>query len=353
MFSSDGTVRTLIYFAIIGLAVLINVYLISSLPYPETIILILHIGLFFTLLVPLVYLSPIHTAEFVFTDFENLGGWPSSGVAWCVGLLTCAFPFTGYDGACHMSEETENAEVVVPQALITSVTVNGCMGFGFLIALLFTMGDIETILETPTMYPIIAIFYQATGSYRATNAMVSGLVISAIFAVFGLMASASRTTWAFARDNGLPYSATLATVDKRRSIPTNAIALTTFLLLLLGLINIGSTAAFNAIAGVATVALYFTYMMPVAFLVLKRRRGEHVKKGPWQLGMLGLPLNLFSLGYSLFVSFFLFFPTVLPVMAEIFNWTVVVFLGAFVLAIPAWCMVGRKSFQGPDMERID
>ena len=86
-----------------------NVWLIKFLPYLETIILVLHIGLFFALLVPLVYLAPQHSAQFVFTDFESLGGWSSGGIAWCVGLITCAFPFTGYDGACHMSEENRSS----------------------------------------------------------------------------------------------------------------------------------------------------------------------------------------------------------------------------------------------------
>jgi choline transport protein len=76
--------------------------------------------------------------------------------------------------------------------------------------------------------------------------------------VFALLASASRTTWAFSRDNGLPWSKGLSHVNSGRAIPINAIAVTTVITMLLGLINIGSTAAFYALVGVATVALYFT-----------------------------------------------------------------------------------------------
>jgi choline transport protein len=184
----------------------------------------------------------------VFTDFENLGGWSLNGVAWCVGLITSAFPFTGYDGACHMSEEIESAEFVVPQALLISVGLNGVLGFGFLIALLFSLGDLETTLSTPTGYPIIQIFFNATGSTKATTAMICGIAASAIAAVFALLASASRTTWAFSRDNGLPFSKFFSHVNARRSIPLNAIVLTTICTMLLGLINIGSTAAFYGVS---------------------------------------------------------------------------------------------------------
>lgn len=144
---------TLLFFAILLLSVSVNIWLIKFLPYLETIILVLHVGLFFALLVPLVYLAPQHSAEFVFTDFESLGGWSSPGIAWCVGLLTCAFPFTGYDGAAHMSEEIEEAEIVVPRALIASVTLNGILGFGFLIALIVSHLPYQSPSSTQE-YPI-------------------------------------------------------------------------------------------------------------------------------------------------------------------------------------------------------
>ena len=344
---------TLLYFAIIFLAVIVNIFLIKFLPYLETIILILHVGLFFALLVPLVYLAPQHSARFVFTDFENLGGWSLGGVAWCVGLITSAFPFTGYDGACHMSEEIEHAEVVVPRALITSVSLNGALGFGFLIALLFSMGDLNAALSTPTGYPLIEIFYQATNSTRATNAMICGIVASAVAAVLGLLASASRTTWAFSRDNGLPFSKQLSRVDKRRAVPINAVAVTTVILLLLGLINIGSTTAFYAIVGLATVALYFTYLMPVALLLIRRLKGDEIVFGPWKLGKLGLPINLFSVVYTIFTSLFMFFPSFIPVTATNFNWTVVVFVAALMFSGVSWIVYGKGIYRGPIKEMVE
>ena len=331
----------------------VNVWLIKFLPYLETIILVLHIGLFFALLVPLVWLAPTHSAAFVFTDFENLGGWKSGGIAWCVGLITCAFPFTGYDGACHMSEEIESAETIVPQALITSVTLNGALGFGFLIALLFCLGDLETTLTTPTGYPIIQIFYGATGSTKATTAMTCGIIASAVAAVFALLASASRTTWAFSRDNGLPFSKYLSRVNSGKAIPMNAIILTTVAAMLLGLINIGSSAAFYAIVGVTTVALYFTYMMPIIMLTIKRMRGEHIAFGPWRLGKWGLPINIFSIVYSIFISIFMFFPAFIPVTSLNMNYAVVVFFGFVLISASWWFIRGHSQYRGPVKEMLD
>lgn len=111
-----------------------------------------------------------------------------------------------------MSEEIENAVTVVPQAMITSIVLNGSLGFGFLIALLFSMGDLNKALNSSTGYPIIEIFYSATGSKLAATLMSAGIVVSAITSTWGLLSAASRMTWAFCRDNGLPYSTYFAHV---------------------------------------------------------------------------------------------------------------------------------------------
>ena len=86
---------TMIYWAILLLSVLVNVLGIRIFPHIETAAFIFHICFFFVLLVPLVYLSPQSTARFVFTDFENVGGWSSNGVSWFLGLLTSAWAFVG------------------------------------------------------------------------------------------------------------------------------------------------------------------------------------------------------------------------------------------------------------------
>ncbi|KAJ9298651.1 hypothetical protein DTO271G3_3618 [Paecilomyces variotii] len=344
---------TLLFTAIVVLSVCVNIFAIKYLPHLETLMLLLHVGMFFLLLIPMVYLAPQHSAKFVFTDFESLGGWNNNGIAWCVGLMTSAFPFTGWDGAAHMSEEIENAEVIVPRSLMMSILLNGALGFGFLIAVLFSMGDLQAALATPTGYPIIEIFYQATGSKKAATAMVCGLVASAVFSTLGLMASASRTTWAFARDNGLPLSDRIAHIDQKRALPVTAVMVTAGMLLLLGLINIGNTAAFSAIVGLATVALYFTYMMPIILLVIRRLRGDSIHFGPWRLGRFGLWVNLFSIVYLVFTSFFMFFPSTIPVTTENFNWTSVVFLAVLAISFISYWTYGRRLYRGPVKEVAD
>lgn len=91
--------------------------------------------------------------------------------------------------------------------------INGVLAFGFLIALLFCLGNLQETLNTPTGYPIIAIFQQATGSNAAATAMEAGLIVIAFASGFALLASVSRLTFAFARDGGLPFSKFFASVS--------------------------------------------------------------------------------------------------------------------------------------------
>ena len=99
-------------------------------------------------------------------------------------------------------EEVRNSAVVVPQSMLIAQFISGAFAMAFSIAILFGIGDITSVLQTPTNYPIIQIFLNATGSKGATTAMVCALISTLIFSTFGLLACASRLAWAFSRDKG-------------------------------------------------------------------------------------------------------------------------------------------------------
>ena len=105
----------------------------------------------------------------------------------------------------RIGEEVENAATSVPRSMVLTVLINGILAFGWIIALLFSIGDVDAALDSKTGYPIIQIFYQATGSIPAATAMISAIIVVAFFATLGILASTSRLTWAFARDKGFPF----------------------------------------------------------------------------------------------------------------------------------------------------
>jgi amino acid transporter len=182
------------------------------------------------------------------------------------------------------------------------------------------------------------------------------------------LAGCSRTAWAFARDKGLPASSFFDKVGEQSQVPFRAIMLSVVIQMLLSLINIGSTAAFNAFVNSAAVTLYITYITPVILGVFKRMRGEHIPYGPFNLGRwrnlingvrtLSISLRMgcqanervqVAIVYTIFTSFFLFWPASQAVNASSMNWSIVLVGGIVVISIVWWFIEGRKSFVGPDI----
>lgn len=89
---------------------------------------------------------------------------------------------------------------------MASIAINGLLGFGILITVLFTIGNIEDALATTTGFTFIEAFRQALSSTSFVMGLVALLLVLFIFCAVAVLAATSRVTWAFARDNGFPGS---------------------------------------------------------------------------------------------------------------------------------------------------
>lgn len=86
---------TLLFWAVLLVAIFVNTIISSLLPKIEGLILILHVLGFFAILIPLVYMAPHGSASDVFTLFLNEGGWSTQGLSFFVGLVGSVFSFLG------------------------------------------------------------------------------------------------------------------------------------------------------------------------------------------------------------------------------------------------------------------
>ncbi|MCJ1389919.1 hypothetical protein MMC18_002776 [Xylographa bjoerkii] len=341
---------TLLLYAALLICVLVNTIGAKLLPKIEGFVLIIHTCGFLAILIPLVYFAPHGSPSFVFAEFNDLAGWDSNGLAWFVGLISANLPFIGYDGPCHMVEEVRNASTVVPWVMLCTILLNGALGFAIVIAFSFCVGDFLTALNSPTGYDFIEVFFNATNSYAGSSVMTAVLIALVTCASFGFLASASRQTWAFARDRGLPFSTFLAHVDERSALPLRSVGFCAIFVALIGLINIGSTVAFNAIVSLTIAGLYGSYMIAIVLLIFKRFSGEPIRWGPWRLGRAGLAINLFAVGFLFISIVFSFFPPGIPVTPATMNWSIVVFGGAVMFGLVYYAVRGRKQYHGPIVE---
>ena len=144
------------------------------------------------------------SAHEVFTAFNNGGAWPTQGLSFFVGLVGNVFAMFGCDSTVHMAEEIRNADVVVPWCMVGTTILNGAVGLGMFIAILFVTTDIEASLMSPSGalgYPYMDIFYKAVGA----SALIAILIFMTEAGAVAALATGSRLLWAFARDQGLPF----------------------------------------------------------------------------------------------------------------------------------------------------
>lgn len=134
-----------------------------------------------------------------------------------------------------------------------------------------------------------------------------------IFCAISICCAASRATWSFARDKAIPYSKFFAKINHGflEGVPLNAYLLATLIQVLLGLIFLGSSAAFNAFVGVGVICLGASYAMPVLLSVLDGRR--EMRDAPYNLGRWGHPINWFAVVWVLFEIVLFSMPAVIPV----------------------------------------
>ena len=337
---------TLLVIAIVAFCIIFNSFLASKLPMVEGIILIFHIVGFFAVIIPLWTLSPRLSAGEVFNNITNLGGWSSDGLTFMVGLLTPVYTLLGADSAVHMSEEIKDASSTLPKAIMSSAAINGSLGWVMTITFCFTLGNLYSIVDSPTGYPFIQVFYNTTQNKAGASILTALIIINITSACISTVATVSRQTWSFARDKGLPFSSIISHVKPGWNIPLNSVLITFVITCLLSLINIGSTVAFNAIGSAALVSILSTYFISISVIIFRRFQGP-LPPHQWDMGRFGLWINVGAVMWLMTVWVFCFFPIALPVTAASMNWNCVLYGGIIIIGLSYWFIWGRKAYTPP------
>lgn len=194
----------------------------------------------------------------------------------------------------------------------------------------------------------------ATKSTAGTAVMMAMIIYIGMMAVFSTLTSVSRLTWAFARDNGLPFSDFFSRINPTLHIPLNTLLLDTTVAVILLLISVGSTTAFFAIVSLSTLSLYVSYIIPLVFFTICKLRGEYIPYGPFNFKnrKFGLAINFFAIIWAIFIVIFLPFPAIVPVTGSNMNYAGPVMGAVIIWALLDWTVSGRKRWKAP-IERKD
>ena len=144
----------------------------------------------------------------------------------------------------------------------------------------------------------------------------------------------------------------LLQIEPRTSMPVWSILCSTMISLLLALINIGSYVAFNAFTRLVIAGFHSSFLVAASLTLLKRltKQDVPVRWGPFTLGRAGIPVNVFSIAYSIIGIFFSFWPPSINPTPTSMNWSVAVYGGVLLLSLAFWAVHGRNFYTGPILE---
>ena len=222
-----------------------------------------------------------HSASYALGHYdESFSGW--GGFTFFIGLLPAAYTFSAIGMISSMAEECADPTTKVPWAISLCVPVGGFAGFFFILPICFTLPPLEDIVLAPYGQALPFIFNAVMGSPGGGLGLMFLVLGITVFCSISITVAASRCTWAFARDDALPGSKIFSKVDHRLGVPLYALALTTIVQMLLGIIYVGSSSAFLAFVSVGVQALAVSYAIPIIVSLLHGRR--EVNGARWTLG---------------------------------------------------------------------
>ncbi|KAI0129112.1 amino acid permease [Xylariales sp. AK1849] len=288
------------------------------------------------------------SASQVFGEITDGSGWNSKGFSFLIGYLSVAWTMTDYDATGHISEELHSAAITGPVAIFQAVLVSWILGWLLNVALGFGAGDVATLLSTQMGNPAAQVFYNA-GGRKGGLAMWFWVILIQFFTGITALLANSRTSFALARDEALPFSGTLRKMNKYTQTPLYSVWVVVIACCLMNLIGLGSIQTINGIYGVTAPAQDISYIAVIAARMYYDKQ-HPIAKGPFRLGRLQKPINIIAIAWVLFISVILFFPPTYPVTALNMNYAVAIaaFIAAF--AISWWYLQAKRFYTGPRVE---
>jgi len=200
-----------------------------------------------------------------------------------------------------------------------------------------------------TGFPFMQLYLNVTNNTAGATILILIVCFIAVAANAAGCTSTSRTYWAFARDSATPYSKYFAHISPTLQVPVRAIVALTVVEMLLGLIYLGNSTAFNAILSMSVLGMYASYLVPIIYMIVYGRKNlKKSQYGPFKLGNgLGQAINVIAVAWLLLSIVFCTFPSVQPVTAQNMNYSVVVMGGWLFFGGIFYFGFGKQVYKGP------
>lgn len=135
-------------------------------------------------------------------------------------------------------------------------------------------------------------------------------------------------------------------INLRFAIPLNAIVVSFLLCILLSLINLGSSEAFNAMLSLNQGAVLGSYITAIGCKINARIRGN-LPRSPWSLGRYGIYVDVLAVLLLAPLFVFAMFPGSPSVNAGNMNWGVLMFGSVVLLSTIYFFFRGKHHYVSP------
>lgn len=283
--------------------------------------------------------------KFIFGQVNNFSDWPI-GFQFVLSLFTAVWTIGAFDSCVHMSEEAKNASHGVPIGIISSVSFCSVLGFFIIICINACVDpNIQNVLDSETGFPLAQIIYDSLGRNWAIAFM--SLIASCQWLMgSSILTALSRQIWAFARDDGLPFSTYVKVVHPKLKVPIRAVIFASVISLALGCLCLAGSAAANALFSLTVSGNYTAWSIPV-FLRLTSGKARF-NPGPFFMGHFWSTINsTITCCWALFVIVLSMIPATKKVDKKDMNYTVVITCGVWILSMIYFFAYKYKVYHGP------
>lgn len=278
---------------------------------------------------------------------DNQAEWPT-GLSFLISFMGVIWAMSGYDSPFHLAEECSNAAVAAPRAIVLTSTVGGLIGFMFMIAIAYTLVDLNQISTDPEGLgqPFVTYLTQIMDKNLVIGATAL-TIISSFFMAQNCLLASSRVTYAYARDGLFPLSGIWKKVSPKTQTPINAVIMNFIVEELLLLLIFGGDVSIGSIFSIGALAGFISFTMPTLLKITYARKT--FQPGPWNLGKWSEPIGWVSVAFVGLMVPILCFPTVkgADLTPTEMNWTCLVYFGLILLTTIWFVVDARRWYVGP------
>jgi amino acid transporter len=229
------------------------------------------------------------SASILFDTSRTQGG--SAFYCFALAGLIGIYTLVGFELSADLSEEAVDSQRAVPRGVIAGVGVSAILGMIALIAFTLAIPNLNDVQSSSQ--PLVTI-----AEHWLPMPLVRLLVFLVAFSMYALVvvtiAGAGRLVFSLGRDNMLPASKHLASVDPRTKTPVKALVTCGIIMIAVMFWGFFQTDAFATLIGATSLAPYLVYLLVVVAYIVRRRTLAEVEGG-FNLGKFGVPLMIVGL----------------------------------------------------------